>query len=428
MSHERSRCKLLTDFFLENLSKSIFLLFQDPCRRLNQQQQKKMKRTTLLSHHIQQLNALFESGASNSAIQAKLDTIMFDRSEWELYVHFDDYRYVRNLLACTPHFSLVLNCWKPTQGTPIHTHSDSEGKSNNCWMRVLHGSLTLSLYTLTQNGAEPDSQMSFAPANGTMFMSPQRFGVHKMSNDHKTEIAVSLHLFSPPLLEYQASDKQGCGGEWRTCGAVTAPADSVPQIVPIAICSEEAVPHWNYRNHIFASFFVLIDMIKTELSFSPFDASRVTSLLQRCHLNPKEWKEYAEVDECCYSRNLIAADPQFSLYLISWNKGQSSRVHDHSQSRAWIKVLEGELRETRYSVCATSQSKSFTVAQISSSVFSAGQVDALEGDVVHKTENVADGQSFSLHLYAPSFKHCGIYNETGTCTPRIQHTADHLPA
>lgn len=50
-----------------------------------------------------------------------------------------------------------------------------------------------------------------------------------------------------------------------------------------------------------------------------------------------------------YTRNLVdAGNGRFNLMILCWNEGQSSTVHDHSDSHCFMKVLKGGLTEIKY--------------------------------------------------------------------------------
>jgi cysteine dioxygenase len=51
-----------------------------------------------------------------------------------------------------------------------------------------------------------------------------------------------------------------------------------------------------------------------------------------------------------YTRNLVdAGNDRFNLMILCWNEGQSSTIHDHSDSHCFMKVLKGGLTEVKYS-------------------------------------------------------------------------------
>ena len=50
-----------------------------------------------------------------------------------------------------------------------------------------------------------------------------------------------------------------------------------------------------------------------------------------------------------YTRNLInKGNGKFNLIVLCWGESQGSGIHDHSNSHCFVKILDGELRETLY--------------------------------------------------------------------------------
>src|SRR4051812_48831913 len=51
-----------------------------------------------------------------------------------------------------------------------------------------------------------------------------------------------------------------------------------------------------------------------------------------------------------YTRNLIFKDERFEVMAICWEKGQVSRVHNHSEQKCWMTVPVGKLRGQNFRV------------------------------------------------------------------------------
>jgi cysteine dioxygenase len=52
-----------------------------------------------------------------------------------------------------------------------------------------------------------------------------------------------------------------------------------------------------------------------------------------------------------YTRNLVCEVPGvFNLLVLVWTPGKRSPVHDHADAHCLMKVLQGSLQETRYSI------------------------------------------------------------------------------
>ena len=48
--------------------------------------------------------------------------------------------------------------------------------------------------------------------------------------------------------------------------------------------------------------------------------------------------------------NCIVNTEKFELILLCWEQGQITPIHDHGGEECWVKVINGEFRETIYKV------------------------------------------------------------------------------
>lgn len=71
---------------------------------------------------------------------------------------------------------------------------------------------------------------------------------------------------------------------------------------------------------------------------------------RRVELNASDVNRYAFVDmNRNYTRSLISTDHQsYTLALLCWNPGASSRIHDHPCDGCWMRVIHGQVRELLY--------------------------------------------------------------------------------
>jgi predicted metal-dependent enzyme (double-stranded beta helix superfamily) len=107
----------------------------------------------------------------------------------------DDYH--RNILASTTSYELAIITWPEGQGSEIHDH----GISGTCGaVMVMQGQLFNHLYTI-QDG-QPIKGDAFILERGAIIEIPCEL-VHQMGNASEKEIAISLHLYTPPILEHR---------------------------------------------------------------------------------------------------------------------------------------------------------------------------------------------------------------------------------
>lgn len=138
-------------------------------------------------------------------------------SEWERFALGDPSRaYTRNLVdECNGRANLLVLVWNPQKASPVHCHSNA-----HCLMKVLSGQLQETLYewpsgaspmtpqpatkedliprrTSQHEGAMTVKRESTLERDDVTYIS-DALGLHRISNPSETEVAVSLHLYTPP--------------------------------------------------------------------------------------------------------------------------------------------------------------------------------------------------------------------------------------
>ncbi len=108
--------------------------------------------------------------------------------------HFQDHQYTRHLVLRTNNVEIIVVCWRPGQGSPIHGHGPSDAIEV-----ILEGTLSYTNYYpdgRTVSGILQAGDISHTPV-----------GVkHQIANNANEEL-VTLHIYSPPLNpEFQGFD------------------------------------------------------------------------------------------------------------------------------------------------------------------------------------------------------------------------------
>ena len=134
----------------------------------------------------------------------------------------------------------------------------------------------------------------------------------------------------------------------------------------------------------------------------------MTNLLANARLNEREWRNYARWNKDSFSRVLVADRDDYNMFLVAWERGNFSPVHDHAGSASWTKVLEGELDEAVYGVAPSGELRFER-----SGPMSAGVTYAHEG-FIHGC--VASTRCFTLQVYSPPYKSANAYDADGATT------------
>jgi len=140
-------------------------------------------------------------------VKALLSAYRSNPKDWKKYAKFDPHRYTRNLVdEGNGKFNLMLLCWNESQGSSIHDHTDA-----HCFVKILDGNLTESLFDWPKNDSEEESQLhklqvNTYPKDGVTYICDD-MGIHRMENTSHTDRCVSLHLYSPPFQTCQTFDQ-----------------------------------------------------------------------------------------------------------------------------------------------------------------------------------------------------------------------------
>jgi hypothetical protein len=291
------------------------------------------------------------------------------------------------------------------------------------WVKVLRGELTLQRHESNEARSAITQETTLAE-NSVLFFD-DTIGSHRLRNQQGQRAAVSLHVYTPPML--------GCSG------------------VPAVFCQDSSNSltdqermsiHARHPNNIiYTNFKSLVDSLHA--AFNPRQAPKpvpetnpeisrqhVRQLLLTMRFNPSEWRQYARfkvlarqrlrlsaaaalhafsrgsddafafAQDGRYTRNVVGYGQHFTVVLMCWERNQLSPIHDHFGSNCWIKVLDGQLHQFEYNVEHEGAKTSLAVA--SQEVLSVEEVSCIGGAGVHRVGNPSSDQVVvSLHVYSP---------------------------
>ena len=121
----------------------------------------------------------------------------------------------------------------------------------------------------------------------------------------------------------------------------------------------------------------------------------------------KDFENYASWSDDCYTRNCIVNNEKFELILICWCEGHKTPIHDHGGEECWVKVIDGEFKETIYK-----QNDAEELTMIKSSTSKSNEVTYMKDFMgFHRLENISNKRSMTLHLYAKPIRNCNIFDE-----------------
>jgi len=120
--------------------------------------------------------------------------------DWKDYMHFNQFKYARNLVGNNETLELMVICWLKDQVSPIHNHS-----GQHCWAAVLEGSIIETHFQFRNTHATA----GYGPLEVVQEHIVQTGNVSYISDDIALHIlkpsgglrAATLHLYSKPIEE-----------------------------------------------------------------------------------------------------------------------------------------------------------------------------------------------------------------------------------
>ena len=115
----------------------------------------------------------------------------------------------------------------------------------------------------------------------------------------------------------------------------------------------------------------------------------------------------------CYTRNLVYKDDRFEMLAICWDRGQVSRVHNHSEQRCWMTVPIGRLKGQNFAVDEIDESRGYCKLR-ETDAFELAECLAAKVELeepIHQILNLPeyDERAVSIHIYSKPFDSCLSY-------------------
>jgi len=157
----------------------------------------------------------------------------------------------------------------------------------------------------------------------------------------------------------------------------------------------------------------LITELREIFSHDRVNIEYVQALLESYKSNPKDWKRFAKFDLHRYTRNLIdEGNGKFNLMMLCWGESHGSAIHDHANSHCFVKVLNGELKETRFAWPTQSETED-QMKNIGEEVYEKDGVTYMCDEIgLHRMENPSHTEgAVTMHLYSPPFMECQMFDE-----------------
>lgn len=157
----------------------------------------------------------------------------------------------------------------------------------------------------------------------------------------------------------------------------------------------------------------LIDGLYLYCSHNSVDVEKVKQFMGSYKSNKEEWKKYVNFDPHRYTRNLVdKGNGKFNLILLCWGESQGSVIHSHGGSHCFMKILDGEVKETQYE-WPTESSGDQEMTKLREAIHKKEEVAYMCDEIgLHSMENPSHTEpAVTLHLYSPPYQESNIFDE-----------------
>lgn len=148
-----------------------------------------------------------------------------------------------------------------------------------------------------------------------------------------------------------------------------------------------------------------LNQLVTDLSEG--DRATFDDIIRSMKVPVSTFRNYCSWSSKSYTRNCIVNTEKFELILLCWEKGQITPIHDHGGEECWVRIIEGDLKETVYE-----ENESGKLTATKTAIAKTGDVTYMIDFMgFHSLENIANERSMSLHLYAKPIRKCNVFDK-----------------
>lgn len=134
------------------------------------------------------MNTIIEKLSSQGFHKSREILSAYNNSDWLQYITINPHHYHRSKVYSNDDFEIYVITWNANQKSKIHDHA-----SNGCYMLLLQGDLIEEITTEDERVVRVTNytENNIAYIDNSM-------GYHRIINPSDKNIAVSLHIYSPP--------------------------------------------------------------------------------------------------------------------------------------------------------------------------------------------------------------------------------------
>ncbi|PAV60014.1 hypothetical protein WR25_18059 [Diploscapter pachys] len=157
----------------------------------------------------------------------------------------------------------------------------------------------------------------------------------------------------------------------------------------------------------------LIGQLREIFEDDSVNIEQMEKILLEYKSDQSEWGRFAHFDERNYTRNLVdTGNGKYNMMLLCWGPGMCTNIHDHAGSHCFVKMLQGELLETRFAF-PENDDQIEPLKMIEESRFGINEVSYMSDKLgLHRMENPSHSESaVSLHVYCPGYEECHLFDQ-----------------
>jgi len=149
------------------------------------------------------------------------------------------------------------------------------------------------------------------------------------------------------------------------------------------------------------------------------DRDALVALARAFAGDPARWAPHVEHDPGRRTFHLLHDGEDATVWLLCWSPGHDTGFHDHDGSAAAIAVVEGVVREDRFTVGGVPIGR----------VLGEGDVLDVGPHDIHRVRHAGSGPAVTIHAYSPPLRSMGAYEVdpvTGVLRRRVLAERDEL--
>jgi predicted metal-dependent enzyme (double-stranded beta helix superfamily) len=130
------------------------------------------------------------------------------------------------------------------------------------------------------------------------------------------------------------------------------------------------------------------------------DIEQLKRFVDELAAQPELWEHLVRHEDDVRVYEGLWEDEDVNAWLICWSEDQDTGFHDHDESAAAIRVLDGHVREDRLRLAG----------EPATNVIGPGETFTLPPTAIHRVLHAGSGPAVTIHAYSPPLTRTGAYS------------------